>query len=387
MTDSVLPVSGIYEPHGLRKLYYGPNVVEKHLLHVLPSSTSKAFIVTGASLAAKTPLVKRVQDLLGTAHHGGTFSQIRQHAPVEQVARAIDDLCGRPDTEAVISIGGGSPIDAAKTLSKRFHAAHGRYLVHIAIPTTLSAAECTDIGGTTMQDGVKQGVRGDELAPQYIFYDASFALHTPPALFMSTGIRAMDHALELQYNPAAAWLPVKAIALQAIATLYRLLPRYRDDPTDEHVILGLFLAAYGSLGFFGKQMRGSLGLSHTIGYALGSPYGIPHGITSCLTLGHVVALKAELDPADAACVAGTLPCFGKARSGDDVADSRVVGAVILQLVRDLGLYTTLTEHGVPGDQLDVICDRALGSWMPGEERDLQDAALRAAVRRLVACLF
>jgi len=54
------------------------------------------------------------------------------------------------------------------------------------------------------------------------------------------------------------------------------------------------------LGFLGQNMKGSFSLSHTMGYALGSPYSIPHGITSCLTLGHVMKLKAHSSRDDAA---------------------------------------------------------------------------------------
>lgn len=387
-SNDIHPVSGIYEPHRLQKLFYGVDCVKLHLISALPSSTSRVFIVTGNSLAKKTPLIKIVEALLGPTRHIGTFSGICQHAQSEQVAQAEKQLLDDPTASVIIGIGGGSPIDAAKTLSYRFQAAHGRYLLHVAIPTTLSAAECTDVGGTTMPDGIKQGVRNTNLAPQFIFYDPSFALYTPPRLFMSTGIRAMDHAIELQYNQAATWLPCKAMALQSITSLAHLLPQYKSDPTDTTVIIGLFLAAYGSLGFFGNQMQGSLGLSHTIGYALGSPYSIPHGITSCLTLGHVVGLKARLSAGDAQSIANTLPCFGVELSGDNVADSFEVGRQILHLIGRLGLQTTLTEYSVGKDQLGIICERALGTWMPGEEKESTTATdLREAVRSLVSSLF
>ncbi|CAK7222025.1 hypothetical protein SBRCBS47491_004727 [Sporothrix bragantina] len=398
MPDSVTPLdppSGVYEPQPLRKMFYGQDAVKEHLLACLPSSTSRAVIITGPTLADKTPLVKAVEALLGPARHAGTFSGIRQHAPVDTVEDAVAIAVADARTDVVISIGGGSPIDAAKTVSFRFHEKHGRFLTHVAIPTTLSAAECTDVGGTTMHDGVKQGVRHPALAPAYILYDPVFARHTPPALFMSTGVRALDHAMELQYHPAATVLPCKAVARAAIATLVERLPQYKHDPTNADVVLALFLAAYGSLGFFGNKMTGGLGLSHTIGYAIGSPYGIPHGVTSCLTLGHVVALKARLVPSDAHNIALTLPCFGAGATrtdngtdtGNDAADAAEVGRRILALVDALGLATTLTHYGVSRDQLDIICDRALGSWMPGEQKGEGDTAIRQAVRELVSGLF
>ncbi|CAK7238126.1 hypothetical protein SEUCBS140593_010352 [Sporothrix eucalyptigena] len=384
------PPSGVYEPQRLLKMFYGQHCVQKNLVACLPDTTgSRAIIITGPTLANKTPLVKEVEALLGADRHTATFAGIRQHAPVDSVAAAVELATSHTQIDVVISIGGGSVIDAAKTVSFRFHEAHGRYLTHVAIPTTLSASECTDVGGTTMHDGVKKGVRHPSLAPQYILYDAAFARHTPPTLFLSTGLRALDHAMELQYHPAATALPCRAVARAAIATFADRLPQYRRDPTDADTILALFLAAYSSIGLFGNQMTGALGLSHSLGYALGSPYGIPHGVTSCLTLSHVVALKARQSPQDARRIAATLPCFGPGarRSGDDTADAADVARRIRNLVDELGLATTLTHYGVPRDQLDTICDRALGSWMPGETRAEADVALREAVRELVRQLF
>ena len=78
-------------------------------------------------------------------------------------------------------------------------------------------------------------------------------------------------------------------------------------------------------------MKGSLSLSHTMGYALGSPYGIPHGITSCLTLGHVMKLKAHSSRDDATQITRILPFTGQTRSGDDVVDATKAGDAVLDL--------------------------------------------------------
>jgi alcohol dehydrogenase class IV len=82
-------------------------------------------------------------------HHAATFSKIGQHAPVAQLDEASELVLQNPDIDTVISIGGGSPIDSAKVLSYRVHEKRGSFLNHIAIPTTISAAECTAGGGYT----------------------------------------------------------------------------------------------------------------------------------------------------------------------------------------------------------------------------------------------
>ena len=90
MDSHLHPLQGLYKPNNLKALYYGPNVVKNHLLSVLPKDNSKAFIITGASLATKTPLIRSVEELLGLKHHAGTFSDIKEHAPIAQLDQATD---------------------------------------------------------------------------------------------------------------------------------------------------------------------------------------------------------------------------------------------------------------------------------------------------------
>lgn len=377
MTDATYnPLSGLWQPTHVQRLHYGSGSVNTHLLSCLPSSTSKAFIITGNSLATKTPLIKSVESLLG-AKHAGTFSKIGEHAPVAQLDSATEIIKNDPAVDTVISIGGGSPIDSAKAISYRLHSQHGKWLHHIAIPTTLSASECTMMAGYTQSDGVKTGVRDTNLVPHVVLYDASFALHTPSRLWTSTGLRALDHALELLYHPTATEMPARWMCLQAAATLFTHLPLYLQNPKDENTITTLQLAAFASLGFLGTNIKAGLGLSHALGYALGSPYGIPHGITSCLTLGHVVKLKAQ-DHEAAMQIARLLPFLGEKGSGDVKADAESVGERVLKLVKDLGLDSDLRNYEVGRDQVPVITKRATGQ----ESGDVYDA-----VEGLVKGLF
>lgn len=190
------PLSGLWKPTHLKRLYYGSDSVKKHLLECLPSEKSKAFIITGNSLATKTPLIKQVEELLGS-RHAATYSKIGQHAPIKQLDEATELVMKDSSVDTIISVGGGSPIDSAKAISYRTNEKSGKFLYHIQIPTTLSAAECTMGAGYTDESGLKTGVSHPELAAHAIIYDSKFALETPPWLMMSTAMRSMDHAMEL----------------------------------------------------------------------------------------------------------------------------------------------------------------------------------------------
>ena len=368
MTEATTqPLTGLWMPSRLGRLYYGPSSVDQHLISCLPSSSSKAFLITGSSLATKTPLVQQVEKLLGSAHHAGTFSNIKQHAPIAQLDDAADAVAQEPLVDTLISIGGGSPIDSAKAISYRTHERTGRFLYHITIPTTLSVAECTHFAGYTDKSGIKTLVVDPALAPQVILYDAKFGAHTPPSLWLSTAIRALDHAVELMYHPYATEAPTKTLALAAIQGLFEYLPKAKEDPENEDYITRLQLASFNSLYPVGQNVKGGLGLSHSIGYALGSPYGIPHGITSCISLPGVVKLKAQ-DPANAAQLARILPAIGQIGSGDDKADALEVGDAIARLVKNLGLESTLRQYGVGEDQIPKITKMATRT----EQGDLYD---------------
>lgn len=192
------PLAGLWKPSQLQRLHYGSNSVKDHLLSCLPSESSKAFIVTGTSLANKTTLIKQVQELLGPKHHAQTYSKIGQHAPVAQLDEATDLVLKDETIDTIISVGGGSPIDSAKAISHRLSERKaGKFLYHIAIPTTLSAAECTLAAGYSKEDGLKVAVAHPRLVASVILYDAKFMLDTPPWLMMSTAMRSMDHAMEL----------------------------------------------------------------------------------------------------------------------------------------------------------------------------------------------
>ena len=371
------PLSGVWQATHLERMYYGPFSVRDNLISCLPSSSSKAFIITGSSLASKTPLVQQVEKLLGSNHHAGTFSNIKQHAPVAQLDEATNAVQKESSIDTVISIGGGSPIDSAKAISHRTHAKSNKYLYHIAIPTTLSAAECSMGVGYTLEDGKKIVMTDAALVPNIIIYDSRFALETPQRLWLSTGIRSLDHAVELLYHPNATETPAKPLLLSAIKDIFTYLPKSKTDSKNEDYITRLQLASFNSLFPIGAGIVGGLGLSHAMGYALGSPYSIPHGLTSCISLAGVVRLKAQSAEV-AAKIATALPFIGQSRSGDDYKDAMKMADAIETLIQDLGLDIRLKDYGVGSDQVAVVAKTATKS----ESGPLYDGVVKIVESKL-----
>lgn len=238
-----------------------------------------------------------------------------------------------------------------------------------------------------MSGGIKTSLAHPKICLEYIFYDPEFGRYTPPNLVLSTGMRALDHVIESQYHPDTTWVPCRLVALSAIKALFRLLPQYKADPENQDVLTGLFLAAYASLGLAGQNLQGGLGLSHSLGYALGSPYSILHGITSCLTLGHVVRLKTRQSPGNAENIAMVVPYLNGVRSGDNIKGSDWVADRISDLTDHLGFKTTLTEKGVGRDQTNIFCATALRRPNPDTSMPLYDQEQFKAVKELVQKLY
>ncbi|KAL1748829.1 hypothetical protein HDZ31DRAFT_60004 [Schizophyllum fasciatum] len=352
----------------LKGVYYGPGIVKTALPKLLSTlGGTKVLVVTGKTLFNKTDVVKRVENILRIHNaYGATFYDIGEHSPIAGIRAGVaafrDNNC-----DIIVSVGGGSPIDAAKAILYHVQKECGGPVpLQIAVPTTLSAAEYTVGAGFTNEQGNKELVSSPELAPAGVILDAELTLATPERLWLSTGIRALDHAVESLYRPIAP-IPVKALCYAAIADLFEYLPKSKADPTSVEIRQKLQVASWMSLWPLKSEMNSALGLSHGLGHKLGATYGIPHGITSCLTLAPVVALKADVaSEDDKQSLAKVLFYIQEPSTGDLRQDVSALSWQIEKLVSDLGLASKLSSYGVPKDDVSKIATRALG---PNSEGD------------------
>ncbi|KAJ7592920.1 alcohol dehydrogenase IV [Mycena floridula] len=354
-------------PESLKSVQYGPGSLGTALPTLLKAAgATKALIVTGRSLYEKTDVVQKVETILKEHNaYGATFSSIGQHAPISGIREAME-VFKLHKCDIIVSVGGGSPIDASKAILYHIQQeTGGPMLKQIAIPTTLSAAEYTAGAGFTSEDGHKTGVSSKDLVPSAIILDSELTLHTPEKLWLSSGMRAVDHAIENLYRPGVS-LPVKVLCYAAIADLFKYLPLSKSHPESLEFRQKLQLASMMSL--WPMQVTGyiyfgsGIGLSHALGHKLGATYSIPHGITSCLTLGSVVTLKAETESQEnKETLARALVALGVPTTGSVEGDIRKLGSMITELVQNLGLTSTLGQYNVPHTDLPSIAEKALGS--------------------------
>jgi alcohol dehydrogenase class IV len=295
----------------------------------------RALVVTGPTIADQTNLLWYVEQLLGPLH-AASYTGVGQHVPEETIAEAVD-LATMAEADVLVSLDGGSAIDTTKLVAHELGRSRGAPPPHIALPTTLSAAEYTHYAGVTGADRVKRRVADERLVPREVFLDPRLTLPTPPLLWLSTGIKALDHAVESMLG--ANHHPVTdALAVEAARGLFTALPECADDPQAVEPRGRAQRAAWMSL-FSPATARG--GLSHALGHQLGA-YGVPHGITSCVTLPAILRFVAPAIGDRQAAIAEAL--------GVDVP----LDIAVADLVARLCLPSRLRETGIARADLRQI---------------------------------
>jgi alcohol dehydrogenase len=272
----------------LERVIYGPGKIAALKDEMERRGLKRAMVVT-TDVVAALPILKDVTDALGSKCVG-VFAGIVQHVPrgtVNELEKEIE----RVNADSLVSLGGGSPIDSTKVAI--YGLLDKRELVHIAVPTTLSAAEYTHAGGVTDESTrVKSGVYDPRVLPRTVINDPRLTLSTPDWLWVSTGIRALDHAIECAYairhQPISDALAAKSIAL----FVEHLKPSITTQGEEQLAHRGncQFASWYSIYG----AMNTRFGLSHLLGHQIGPRWNVPHGITSCITLPNSMRFMAEL---------------------------------------------------------------------------------------------
>jgi maleylacetate reductase len=308
----------------------------------------------------------------------GVFSAIGAHSPREGVIAGAAEA-RRLDADLLVALGGGSAIDATKVMQlclwagltkvehlDAYRAGRGSDRVKVAeipagvrmlaVPTTLSAAEFTPFAGVTdVARHAKEGYGHPLLAPRAVILDPAMTLATPPMLWFSTGLKAVDHAVEQLCNPMRA--PVAdALAEDGLRRLTRGLAATKADPADLDARLDCQFGMWLAMSGVGSG-RG-MGPSHAIGHTLGGGYGVPHGVTSCIVLPAV------------------LKWYGPAAADRLALVSELMGArtlsasdAVKRLVEGLGLPTSLASVGIGPESFQAIA-----------EHTLHDAGVRTGAR-------
>lgn len=338
--------SGTYVFLPIDKVIYGPGTVTQLPAEVDRIGGSRVVVVTTTSIAEKSALVSEVQDLLD-GRCVSSFSAMRQHTPSGTVTSLCEEL-KRSEADMVVSLGGGSVIDGVKAAVLAVARDTGEFLPHVALPTTLSASEFSPLFGVTDETTrEKAGGNNPFVTPRVAILDAELTRATPDWLWFSSGIRALDHAVETVYAPDHG--PVTdATALEAIRLLFEFLPQ--SGGTDNLAARQeCQVAAW--LSFFGVANI-ALGLSHLLGRQIGPRYNVPHGHTSAVLLPHVMEALAPVTEDRQALIARAAGAASQEASTQEAA--RSAPGAVYDLVERLSLPHQLRDLNVPETDLQLL---------------------------------
>ena len=362
---------GTYEPPVPSKVIFGQGRAEDLASELNRLGSQRVMVLSGRSIAEKTDTVQRVASLLGDKCLA-VYSNLPQRAPlataVEATRIALDN-----GVDTLVGVGGSTISDAARmigvmmaegltsedALRERGHQGNGNFQStadtdklpkQVSIPTTLSAGEFNLGGGNVLDDhaGHKIRVRHPGLYAHLIVLDPDMTEGTPDWLWLSSGVKALDHCIERLYcrgsQPATDATTVKAAEL-----LFNNLPQSREEMGNSEARLNCLMGAWMSM--MGAPSVGS-GLSHAIGHVIGVKYSVGHGYTSCVTQPYVMEFNRPASADKQAMLAQAAGLDTRGMSDETAAEA--VAAVVDEFIMELGMPHRLRELEIPQEDLPEI---------------------------------
>jgi alcohol dehydrogenase class IV len=269
--------------------------------------------------------------------------------------------------DALLAVGGGSCIDAAKAVAilsgngggildyEGIDRATSPIPPMVMVPTTGgSGADVSQFCVVTdTSRGLKATIGGRALVPDISLTDPELLTTMSAELTANTGLDALSHAIESSVSEACDFLS-KGHALAAVRTIVEHLPVAVEDPSDLHAREEMAKASLQAGLAFTNAL---LGATHAISHQIGGALDLPHGLLNAILMPHVMRFNGETHPeryVDVAAALGVGVDGLSARAATDAAVERVEA-----LARALDIPRGLREVGVDPADFDRFAHTAL----------------------------
>ena len=369
-------LQGDFNPTVPTRIVFGNEKIDSLRDEVKKLGGKRVLVLSGRTVAEKTDSVRRINEGLGDLS-AGVYSGLIQRAPLSTAIEAAN-MAVANGVDTLVGLGGSTISDAARmiavlmaegitTVDRLRQLGEDQDMVlepnldgkslplQVSIPTTLSAGEFNMGGGNVLDDqaGHKIRVRHPRLYADLIMLDPVMTKGTPDWLWLSTGVKALDHCIERLYstgNQPAIDAPV----LAAAEMLFTYLPKSRESDGDPEARLQCLVAAWMSM--MGAP-NFSMGLSHAIGHIIGVHYSVGHGYTSCVTQPYVMEFNRPVSAAKQALLARSAGLDTRGMS--DEAAAEAAARAVDDFIMGMGMPHRLRELEIPEEDLPKIAELVL----------------------------
>ena len=292
--------------------------------------------------------------------------------PTYVQAQKLVDQCKEFKADFIIAVGGGSVMDTAKLASLLMTEEYGikelldnpllanKCIKTLTIPTTAgTGAEATPNAIVAVPEKeLKVGIVNPQMISDYVILDARMIKNLPRKIAAATGVDALAHAIEcFTSNKANPFSDI--FALQALDMILNNIEKACDDPNAMEAKNNMQIASF----YAGIAITASGTTAvHALSYPLGGKYHIAHGVSNAILLAPVMrfnedACTERLAIAYDRCLGGTCGSCAEPKTKEE--KSHAVIARLEEIVKHLDIPTSLTEFGVPKEDLDVLVEAGM----------------------------
>jgi len=330
----------------------------------------KPLLVTDPGLAQLPMVIDVIENCRKQGLDCGLFSGVTSNPTQQNVADGVIAF-KRGGHDGVIAFGGGSALDAGKTIALMVGQTRplwgfedigdnwtrvdvDKMVPVIAVPTTSGTGSEVGRASVIIDEAheIKRIIFHPAMMPSVVILDAKLTVGLPPNLTAATGMDALSHALEAYcapyFHPMA-----EGIALEAIRLLKNYLPRAYSDGQDIEARVHVMTAStMGATAF----QRG-LGGMHALAHPLGAIYNSHHGLLNAILMPYVLA-------ANRSAIETRIERLARYIQLEEIGFDGFLSWV-LALRAELGIPHSLTEIGIGNDRAEEVGTRAVNDAASG----------------------
>lgn len=353
-----------------KKVVSGPGALQNLSGIISEMKKSRVIIITDKDMRDFPIITDTVEKLKNEGLDVSLFSDIGTN-PTEEMVHAAVDFMNEVEPEAMVCIGGGSPIDAGKAANvvythggkvKDYDIATGgimriapKLLPFIAVPTTAgTGTEVTYVGVITdVERQTKFGVLSPLLIPDVSVLDPEVTLSMPPKLTAFTGIDALTHCIEA-YVSIVKYPPADALAIHGVKMIARSLKTAVKDGQNLEAREAMLIASMMAGTAFSLN---GLGVCHAMAHQLSAFFDTPHGMANAMLLPHVMRFNIPACPQRFADIAEAMGADIRGLSAEEAAQKSL--EFVQELSEAFGVPKYLDDVGATKDKVPDLVERAM----------------------------